>query len=336
MKTEPHFTPMSIGARSGSSPVRGAQAYLSKLPPAIAGQAGHAATYHAACRLVEFGLGQEEAWSILAEWNLTHCEPPWTEAELRHKLADAFRRTQPRSCFTRQDRLRAVVPFASHPRQVRRPILPELGRGTPQQIAKLSSVRAISMDGLSLASERGLLGFADFKQRPAWFVLDASGRVAQARRLDGKPWAEGVKARTLCHSDAKWPVGTSQSAPFPNVLFCEGGPDLLSACAFIRSEGREDDCCAVAMLGGGISISPEACAKFAGKRVRIVPHLDETGEGSVVRWSQELERAGAMVDAFSLKVLRCADGRRVKDLNDLAVIHADDFEEHRSLWSLCP
>jgi len=76
-----------------------ARAYLAKLPPAIAGAGGHAATFAAACRLVEFGLSFEQAAPLLAEWNETHCQPHWTGSELSHKLADAFKRTSVKPQF---------------------------------------------------------------------------------------------------------------------------------------------------------------------------------------------------------------------------------------------
>lgn len=43
-----------------------ARAYLAKLPPAIAGQGGHDATFAAVCRLVEFGLSFEQGAPLLA------------------------------------------------------------------------------------------------------------------------------------------------------------------------------------------------------------------------------------------------------------------------------
>jgi hypothetical protein len=67
--------------------------YLAKLPPAVSGQKGHAATFHAACTLVlGFDLSPDDAFPILAEWN-ARCDPPWNEYELRHKLDDADKKT---------------------------------------------------------------------------------------------------------------------------------------------------------------------------------------------------------------------------------------------------
>jgi hypothetical protein len=66
-------------------------AYLAKLPPAISGAGGHDATFRAACSLVRFGLTDGDAMALLRQWNSTHCQPIWTEKELKHKLADARR-----------------------------------------------------------------------------------------------------------------------------------------------------------------------------------------------------------------------------------------------------
>ncbi|HNQ90940.1 MAG TPA: primase C-terminal domain-containing protein [Verrucomicrobiota bacterium] len=69
--------------------VQRARAYLAKLPPAVSGAGGHNATFRAACWLVRFGLSDAEAIELLREYN-SRCSPPWTEAELRHKLQNAM------------------------------------------------------------------------------------------------------------------------------------------------------------------------------------------------------------------------------------------------------
>lgn len=319
------------------SPTYRARAYLAKLPPAIAGQGGHAATFTAACRLVEFGVAEANAVEILSEWNRTHCQPPWTERDLRHKLADAYRSASPRDCFTASARnAPARRPLASPAPEARRPALPALRIGTPQDFAALASRRGLAADGLRLASERGLLRFGEFRGQAAWFILDGSRRVAQARRLDGQTWAPGVKALNLPGSQAAWPVGAGEAAGSAAVALCEGGPDLLAAHCFILAEARSNDCAAVAMLGGCARIHPHALPRFAGKRVRIFPHVDDTGDKAANRWAGQLAGAGAEVDAFSFAGLRRADGEPVKDLCDLAAIHADDFESHRCVWCLMP
>lgn len=66
-----------------------ARMYLHKIPPAVSGQNGHDATFLAAQHLVRgFQVSQADALPLLQEWNAA-CQPPWTEAELMHKIEQA-------------------------------------------------------------------------------------------------------------------------------------------------------------------------------------------------------------------------------------------------------
>ncbi len=76
--------------------VERARRYLGRVPGAVAGEHGHNRTFHAACLLVrDFALDNEAAWPLLQEYN-ARCRPPWSAAELRHKLEDADRHAGPR------------------------------------------------------------------------------------------------------------------------------------------------------------------------------------------------------------------------------------------------
>lgn len=67
-----------------------ARRYLAKIPDAVSGQDGHGRTFRAACILVRgFSLSVDDAYPILAEWNETHCEPPWSDYDVRRKLEEA-------------------------------------------------------------------------------------------------------------------------------------------------------------------------------------------------------------------------------------------------------
>ena len=97
----------SASTRSARSQLQTAQIfervpnYLRNVPPAISGQGGHRHAFYVACRLVlGFNLSEEEAYPYFLEWNRT-CEPPWTDAELRHKLRDAARRPGERGFLLR-------------------------------------------------------------------------------------------------------------------------------------------------------------------------------------------------------------------------------------------
>ena len=84
---------------STSDVERRALAYLDKLPPAISGNGGHAATYAAATVLVHgFEIDPDRALSLLLDHFNPRCEPPWSEKELRHKVTSAATKShsQPR------------------------------------------------------------------------------------------------------------------------------------------------------------------------------------------------------------------------------------------------
>lgn len=234
-------------------------------------------------------------------------------------------------------RLLAGVPLPAHPAVTTTAFKrPDLHPGTEAELQQLAALRNLGIDGLRLATERGLLRFGQHHGQHCWFVTDPHIANAQARRLDGQPWANGAKALTLAGSRAARPIGARTAADFPIVLFCEGGPDLLGAFHVITVEGQERDATAVAMLGASLAIPAEDVALFTGKRIRFFVHADEPGRTSVQRWARQLAVVAAAVDAVDFDDLRKTDDSPVKDLNDLSSIHPDDFEAHRTLWSLVP
>lgn len=67
-----------------------ARKYIARMDPAVSGNKGHDTTYRAAAILVDgFALEPDEALPILQEFN-ERCEPPWSDAELQHKLESAL------------------------------------------------------------------------------------------------------------------------------------------------------------------------------------------------------------------------------------------------------
>ena len=93
----PEAPTVSFEWHTDDAVVERARKYLAKLPPAVSGQSGHNATFHVACVLVlGFGLPQDVALGILAEWNQA-CQPPWSESELRHKIQSATQQPGPRN-----------------------------------------------------------------------------------------------------------------------------------------------------------------------------------------------------------------------------------------------
>jgi len=84
--------PLSFGSDeplSDQQAIKMARKYVAKMPAAVSGQGGHDRTYAVVCKLViGFDLTIEQAMPILRKYN-ERCMPPWSEAELRHKLQDA-------------------------------------------------------------------------------------------------------------------------------------------------------------------------------------------------------------------------------------------------------
>ena len=54
-------------------------------------EGGHGATWIVVNRLRDAGLGEAEALLALQRWNRTDADPPWSDAELLHKVVDVYR-----------------------------------------------------------------------------------------------------------------------------------------------------------------------------------------------------------------------------------------------------
>ncbi len=87
----PGLGPIAGSARGLWRPVERAEAYLSQVPPAVAGHHGDLHTFQTCCRIVRgFALDDDQALAVLVAWN-ARCQPPWTERELLQKIRSARR-----------------------------------------------------------------------------------------------------------------------------------------------------------------------------------------------------------------------------------------------------
>jgi hypothetical protein len=67
-------------------------AYIRTIDPAVSGQGGHDTTFGAACRVGPgFDLPSDVAFRLLMDEYNPRCVPPWSKAELRHKVDDAYK-----------------------------------------------------------------------------------------------------------------------------------------------------------------------------------------------------------------------------------------------------
>lgn len=221
-------------------------------------------------------------------------------------------------------------------REPKLPKLPTLERGSRADLLRLSIARNLALNALALAGERGLLWFYDSSEGRAWLITDRARRNAQARRLDGQPWAwNAKKAWTLGGSCASWPIGLPESATFPTLAICEGGPDFLAAFHHAHASGLAERVAPVCLIGASLTIPGECLAAFTGKRVRIFVHGDAEGLGAAQRWAGQLRGHAGRVDGFTFDGLTRTDSAPVKDLCDLASIDADSWEANRDAVENC-
>jgi hypothetical protein len=85
--------------------IRRAALYLSRVDPAISGSGGHNTAFRAACAVGPgFDLTPDEALALLAREYNPRCVPPWSDAELRHKIEDAYEGEPRRGWLLESDR----------------------------------------------------------------------------------------------------------------------------------------------------------------------------------------------------------------------------------------
>ena len=219
---------------------------------------------------------------------------------------------------------------ADSERERKRATWPSFDCITDEELETIAALRGLSPEGVRFAAWDGILYCADSREGRAWIITDRTGRNAQARRMDGKPWERiGAKARTLPGAAASWPIGLPVLAPeFSCVALCEGGPDLLAAYCAARWLGLQDIVVPASMLGASNRIPDDALRHFTGKRVRIFAHDDEPGQAAAARWAEQIAGTGAEVDGYSFAGLMQADGSPVADLNDFMRMTPEQIEKH--------
>ena len=206
-----------------------------------------------------------------------------------------------------------------------------LERGSTDDLKQLAALRGLSFEAVQTATAAGVLRFATLRDCcasvRAWIVTDQTRYVAEARRLDGKPWKhiDGAKSWTLpggSEGRKRWPLGILEAQSCRAIALVEGAADFPAAFHWIWAEDRTD-VAPVAILGASMSIHPVALPLFRGKRVRIFPHFDAkrfNGFDGARRWEAQLRSAGVIVDCFDCSGLARNDGQPVSDLNDLCSV----------------
>jgi hypothetical protein len=85
----------------------------------------------------------------------------------------------------------------------KREIWPVFEVPTREEIKAIAELRGLSVEGVSLGAQAGLLYCANSREGRAYIITDSRRKNAQARRMDGRPWARiCAKAWTLLGSEA--------------------------------------------------------------------------------------------------------------------------------------
>ncbi len=85
----PEWRPVARSAAFESKKYTDGIKYISSIR-AVSGQGGHNDTWRAVNVLRDSGITEAEALAAMVEWNATNADPPWTVAELLHKVRDAY------------------------------------------------------------------------------------------------------------------------------------------------------------------------------------------------------------------------------------------------------
>lgn len=179
--------------------------------------------------------------------------------------------------------------------------------------------------GLELAAKRGLLRMADAPHRDethrAWIFTDDARHSAQARRLDGEPWASEThtfKSKTL-RADADAPPGLADVVACDRraILICEGEPDALAALLLAWAGDIAEKVGVICLTGASKPLPPAVLDKLIGRRCRVLRQTDPAGHKAALAWAESIHAAGIAVDLANLDGLTRADGQHAKDLADL-------------------
>ncbi len=308
-----------------------AAAYLERMPPAIAGSGGHAATFNAAAVLSRgFAMNEQDAMPLLMAWSHTHCQPPWTESELQHKLRSAASSTRPLGYLLDEGATnhRSLTPDFEREAENKarqRKAWPEFRAPAKAEIETISRLRCLPGSAIRAAADAELLRVCQYEHAACFVVTE--GHFAQARRMDGGmlPVQDGVsKAKNLPGSLGAF-IGAGLLGDASNVLLVEGCIGLIEAlgCIFLADvEGWT--AIAATSASSRFARAPDLLARLKGRRVRIVPDADEAGLDAAATWLADLENAGARVDALKVP----------PGCKDLGPIVTDSFTHQAFLTSL--
>jgi DNA primase len=213
-----------------------------------------------------------------------------------------------------------LPPADSDDKRHKRAMWPVMELPTDSELETIATLRRLPLDGPHWASMDGALRMANVEGQRCFIIRSTCGKNAQARRLDGQPLGENLKAKTLAGSIATLPVGNYHDRRWPAVAVVEGGPDVLAAYAAIYKLGLLDAVAVAGMLGAAMRPPYGALATMAGRRVRIFQHNDTAGQKAADSWARLIHHAGGDVDIWT-------PAQAGADLNDIFHLTESELSE---------
>ena len=287
-----------------------ARRYFAAMPRAVAGRGGHTATFNAAVVLRRgFALPEATALDLIREWNATHCDPPWSDAELQHKIRSAAQADRPLGYLLGNSN--GAVPRSTslsddeiQRKAEARRSWPEFRPLSDTTLVEIATLRHLPLEAVHIAHNAGLLRGAQYEGHRCFILTE--GNFAQARRLDGGrlPVPSGeAKAKNLPGSQGSFigkallgmPRSTGLAGPIVLVEGCIGLLEGIAAALAVDADCA--DWTVVAATSASARMDAQWLERIRGRRVRIVPDNDAAGLEACAKWTVALRTVHAVVDA---------------------------------------
>jgi len=188
-------------------------------------------------------------------------------------------------------------------RKGREPVNPpmpdlDLAVGSDADFAALVALRGFTERSLRLASERGLLRFANYMGERCWVITDSTGFAMSCRPLAAREWKNGISAKALNvrNSNSNQLLGADHAPQCSLAFVTEGGPDLLAAHELIQAFAEVylsdvSSFSAVGFLSASSTPSTSALWKMEDVRIIVFAHSDPAGLEAAEGWAGQFRPA---------------------------------------------
>jgi hypothetical protein len=269
-------------SKTPKTPLERCLLYLAKMPAAISGSGGHAAMFAAACTCWQFGLDEGDALAALQSFNETQTGgEPFTERELRHKLADARKTVAKENGFgkfLRDDPTKAPRnTSAPRPAPVTAPTAAKPKRVFPTpEAAKAEALRQAQAEARAKRRDPAAVRFAQSWSYPGDTFRVLRFDFAEIDPDAGKPFKT---FRPIHRNGAGWSLG---DPPGPLPLYRgdhlpADGPIIVTEGERCADAARSVGLAAVTSAHGSKSPHLADWRPLAGREIIILPDNDDTG-----------------------------------------------------------